>query len=77
MQSYDDGVTLGGSATLRVIVSYRREDSISITGRIRDRLASQFGADNVYFDIDSIPAATMADSLLGECLTTSPRSGVR
>jgi hypothetical protein len=40
---------------LRVFVSYRRDDSISTAGRIRDRLASQLGADNVYFDIDSIP----------------------
>ena len=39
----------------RIFLSYRRDDSIAIAGRIRDRLAARFGADNVFFDIDTIP----------------------
>ena len=36
-------------------ISYRREDSGPITGRICDRLQTAFGRDKVFMDIDSIP----------------------
>lgn len=39
-----------------IFISYRRDDSIDITGRIRDRLAMVFGDKRVYRDLDSIPA---------------------
>ena len=39
----------------RIMISYRRADSDAIAGRIRDRLATQFGDDCVFMDIDSIP----------------------
>ena len=39
----------------RVFVSYRREDSRDVAGRIYDRLAGHFGAENVFKDVDSIP----------------------
>jgi len=39
-----------------IILSYRREDSAGVTGRIFDRLAQEFGADRVFMDIDSMPA---------------------
>src|SRR4051812_24102298 len=39
----------------RLTISYRREDSGVITGRIFDRLAGQYGRDSVFRDIDSIP----------------------
>jgi hypothetical protein len=39
----------------RVFVSYRRDDSSTIVGRLCDRLAQDVGADNVFKDIDSIP----------------------
>ena len=38
-----------------MFISYRREDSIGIAGRIRDRLVKEFTADQVFFDIDTIP----------------------
>src|ERR1051325_6577682 len=38
-----------------IIISYRRADSDAISGRIRDKLASHFGENFVFFDIDSIP----------------------
>jgi hypothetical protein len=38
-----------------IIISYRRADSDAIAGRIRDRLASHFGENSVFMDIDSIP----------------------
>jgi hypothetical protein len=39
----------------RITISYRRDDSLDITGRIFDRLASHFGREAVFRDIDSIP----------------------
>jgi hypothetical protein len=36
-------------------VSYRRSDSPHASGRVRDRLATAFGNDNIFFDVDSIP----------------------
>jgi TIR domain len=38
----------------KIILSYRRSDSDVITGRIRDKLASYYGDDAVFMDIDSI-----------------------
>ena len=40
----------------RLTISYRRDDSGVITGRIFDRLAAHFGRDAVFRDIDNIPA---------------------
>jgi hypothetical protein len=39
----------------RIAISYRRDDSLDITGRIFDRLAGHFGREAVFRDIDSIP----------------------
>ncbi len=39
----------------RITISYRRDNSGVITGRIFDRLATHFGRDSVFRDIDSIP----------------------
>jgi hypothetical protein len=38
-----------------IAISYRREDSAPITGRIYDRLEAIFGRDRVFMDLDSIP----------------------
>ena len=38
-----------------IILSYRREDTAWIAGRVHDRLKGHFGEDNVFMDIDSIP----------------------
>jgi len=38
-----------------VFISYRRDDSGDVTGRIRDRVAAAVGDDRVFMDIDSIP----------------------
>jgi hypothetical protein len=39
----------------RITISYRRDDSLDITGRIFDRLVGHFGREAVFRDIDSIP----------------------
>ncbi len=39
----------------KLFISYRRQDSEHITGRIYDRLEDHFGRDAVFMDIDAIP----------------------
>src|SRR5258706_14605852 len=39
----------------KIFISYRRDDSADIAGRIYDRLVAKFGRDNVFKDVDSIP----------------------
>jgi len=39
----------------RIAISYRRQDSAAITGRIIDRLTAQYGSDSVFRDIEDIP----------------------
>ncbi len=41
----------------KVVISYRRQDSEQITGRIHDHLVHRFGEKSVYIDIASAPAA--------------------
>jgi hypothetical protein len=38
-----------------IAISYRRQDSLPVAGRLYDRLKSEFGRENVFMDFDSIP----------------------
>jgi hypothetical protein len=38
----------------KIAISYRREDSLDITGRIFDRFAAHYGRESVFRDIDSM-----------------------
>jgi hypothetical protein len=54
-----------------IFISYRRQDSSDVTGRIYDRLAEQFGKHAVFKDVDSIPLGVdfrkhLSDSV-GKC----------
>ncbi|MEM9091196.1 MAG: toll/interleukin-1 receptor domain-containing protein [Cyanobacteria bacterium P01_F01_bin.53] len=54
-----------------IFISYRRSDSGSVTGRIYDRLVSEFGRARVFKDVDSIPLGTAfaeeLDAAVSEC----------
>jgi tetratricopeptide (TPR) repeat protein len=39
-----------------IFINYRREDSMSIAGRLHDRLIQAFGKENIFMDVDHIPA---------------------
>ena len=39
----------------KIFMSYRRDDSIGIAGRIYDRLLADYGRDCVFIDVDTIP----------------------
>ena len=51
-------VRVGARTEPMIFLSYRREDSEHITGRIRDRLSTHFGDHAIFRDVDSIPAGT-------------------
>jgi hypothetical protein len=54
-----------------IFISYRREDSAAYAGRLYDRLSAQFGADQVFMDVDDIPPgadfASHIDARIGSC----------
>ncbi len=55
----------------RIMISYRRDDSADVTGRIYDRLIHQFGQETVFKDVDSIPFGVdfrkYLDEQVGRC----------
>jgi len=55
----------------RVAISYRREDSQAITGRIRDHLANRYGKSAVFMDIDSLTYGTDYTSEIKQVLDRS------
>ena len=48
----------------KIFINYRREDSIAVAGRLHDRLASTFGRDNLFMDVDNIPIGINFDEYL-------------
>jgi formylglycine-generating enzyme required for sulfatase activity len=55
----------------KILISYRREDSADVTGRIYDRLVEQFGREEVFVDVESMPFGvdfrTYLDELVAKC----------
>ena len=46
----------------KIFLSYRRQDSAGVAGRIYDRLRQHFGDDAIFMDIDNIPLASTSGS---------------
>ena len=55
----------------KIFLSYRRQDSIGVAGRIYDRLRAHFGDNAIFMDIDSIPFGEdfreHIDAAVGQC----------
>jgi ribosomal protein L7/L12 len=55
----------------RIFISYRRDDSADVSGRIYDRLAAKYGKDAIFKDVDSIPFGvnfkTHLESVVQQC----------
>src|ERR1035438_7042962 len=55
----------------KIFISYRREDSEHIAGRLYDRLEPHFGRDNLFMDVDTIPLGVdfreHLDQAVGQC----------
>ncbi len=52
--------------TIRVFISYRRDDSRHQVGRLYDRLVARFGASDVFRDVNSIPLGQDFREVLAE-----------
>jgi hypothetical protein len=52
--------------TKRIFISYRRDDSAGHAGRVFDRLKAEFGADNLFMDVDATPLGVNFVKYLGE-----------
>ena len=63
----------------RIFISYRRDDSADVSGRIRDRLAEDFGSSAIFTDVDSIPLGVdfhdYIDRYVGQCEVFLPVIG--
>jgi hypothetical protein len=57
-----------------IFISYRREDSSTITGRIYDRLVGVFGKRHVFRDVNAIP---LGSDFRTEVIKSINRSGVQ
>ena len=53
----------------RIFLSYRRRDSAGHAGRLNDRLVAEFGADEVFFDVDQGRLGTRFDERVASALT--------
>ena len=48
----------------QVFISYRRQETSHLAGRLYDRLAERFGEDRVFMDVDSIePGLDFSDAI--------------
>ena len=52
----------------QIFISYRRADSAAITRMIYQRLCSEFGAESIFFDVDTIPAGVDFRSHITGCI---------
>ena len=54
----------------RIFISYRRSDSESFSGRLRDRLRTEFGKRAVFMDTSTIPGGAKFDEAIAQNLKT-------
>jgi TIR domain len=55
-------------APTSIFISYRRQDSGDVTGRIYDRLVQHFGKEAIFKDVDSIPLGVDFREFLGDAV---------
>ncbi len=55
----------------RIFLSYRREDSIAVTGRLYDRLVDAYGESFVFKDVDNIPPGANFRQILEDEITSA------
>jgi hypothetical protein len=56
---------------MSIFISYRRNDSADVTGRIYDRLAYSFGKATIFKDVDSIPFGVNFKTYLNDIIEKS------
>ena len=57
-------MSLSKASRFRIFISYRRQDSGHLAGRLYDRLAARFGEDRVFIDVVTIePGVDFAEEI--------------
>jgi TIR domain len=54
----------------RVFISYRRQESSGLAGRLYDRLAARFGDDQVFMDVDTIALGVDFAEVIAQAVST-------
>jgi hypothetical protein len=54
----------------RVFISYRRQESSGLAGRLYDRLAARFGNDQVFMDVDTIALGVDFAEVIAQAVST-------
>jgi tetratricopeptide (TPR) repeat protein len=54
----------------RVFISYRRQESSGMAGRLYDRLAARFGDDQVFMDVDTIAPGVDFGNVIAQAVST-------
>ena len=54
----------------RVFISYRRQESSGLAGRLYDRLAARLGDDQVFIDVDTIAPGLDFAEIIAEAVST-------
>jgi hypothetical protein len=61
---------MSGPTAGRVFISYRREESSGLAGRLYDRLAARFGDDQVFMDVDTIALGVDFADVITQAVST-------
>jgi len=61
---------MSGPTAGRVFISYRREESSGLAGRLYDRLAARFGDDQVFMDVDTIALGVDFAEVITQAVST-------
>jgi WD40 repeat protein len=61
---------MSAAASGRVFISYRRQESSGMAGRLYDRLAARFGDDQVFMDVDTIAPGVEFAKVITQAVST-------
>jgi TIR domain len=61
---------MSAAASGRVFISYRRQESSGLAGRLYDRLAARFGDDQVFMDVDTIALGVDFAEVISQAVST-------
>lgn len=59
-----------GRRSLRVFLSYRRDDASGHAGRLYDLLAARYGAERVFMDVDAVPVGSDFDAAISRAMAS-------
>jgi hypothetical protein len=61
---------MSAAASGRVFISYRRQESSGLAGRLYDRLTARFGHDQVFMDVDTIALGVDFAEVISQAVST-------